>query len=94
MTAPIVLLLHGPNLNLLGEREPHIYGSRSFPDFLEELKKTFPDVAFTYAQVRFAHQGGPITPGDWLEDLQQAIRIEGAVGESEPATPNGGSLED
>ncbi|MCA8890863.1 MAG: hypothetical protein KDA56_03360 [Hyphomonas sp.] len=52
------------------------------------------NVAFTYAQIRFAHQGGPITPGDWLEDLQQAIRIEGAVGESEPATPNGGSLED
>ena len=45
-----ILLLNGPNLDLLGTREPHIYGSRSFPDFLEELKKTFPNVAFTYAQ--------------------------------------------
>ncbi|MEZ4807784.1 MAG: type II 3-dehydroquinate dehydratase [Flavobacteriales bacterium] len=45
-----ILIVNGPNLDLLGTREPHIYGSRSFPDFLEELKKTFPDVAFTYAQ--------------------------------------------
>lgn len=49
---------------------------------------------YTYAQIRFVHQADPIQPGSWLDDLQQAIRIEGAVVEGQPATPNGGSLED
>ena len=33
-----------PNLNLLGRREPPIYGTRSFDDFLPELQKAFPDL--------------------------------------------------
>lgn len=45
-----ILILNGPNLDLLGTREPHIYGTRSFEDYLDELKKVFPDVAFTYRQ--------------------------------------------
>lgn len=52
------------------------------------------NVAFTYAQVRFVHTATNITPGPWLEDLQQAIRIEGPVLQSEPAVVNGGALED
>ena len=49
---------------------------------------------YTDAQIRFVHQAEPITPGSWLGDLQQAIRIEGVVAEGEPATPNGGALDD
>lgn len=49
---------------------------------------------FTYAQVRFVHTDSQVAPGSWLEDLQQAIRVEGPVLESEPAVPNGGALED
>ncbi len=45
-----ILLLNGPNLDLLGTREPHIYGSRSFEDFLEGLRLAFPQVVFTYHQ--------------------------------------------
>lgn len=52
------------------------------------------NAAFTYAQVRFVHTSAVAAPGSWLEDLQQAIRIEGALADGTPATPNGGSLED
>ena len=34
-------IINGPNLNLLGEREPEIYGSRVFPDFLKEMKACY-----------------------------------------------------
>ncbi|MBQ3781136.1 MAG: type II 3-dehydroquinate dehydratase [Bacteroidaceae bacterium] len=34
-----ILILNGPNLNLLGRREPTVYGHRSFDDFLDELRQ-------------------------------------------------------
>jgi 3-dehydroquinate dehydratase-2 len=36
-----LIIINGPNLNLLGKREPDIYGHRSFEDYLEELKEQF-----------------------------------------------------
>lgn len=45
-----ILILNGPNLNLLGKREPGIYGSCSFPDYYEELCKRYPDIEFEYFQ--------------------------------------------
>lgn len=45
-----ILILNGPNINLLGKREPEIYGGRGFADYFDELKKTFPEVEFDYYQ--------------------------------------------
>lgn len=45
-----LLILNGPNLNLLGKREPGIYGHASFEDFFAELKAKFPQVEFEYYQ--------------------------------------------
>jgi 3-dehydroquinate dehydratase-2 len=58
-----ILILNGPNLNLLGRREPAIYGTRSFEDYLEELKKRFPEDTLTYLQSN--HEGDLI---DALQD--------------------------
>jgi len=45
-----ITIINGPNLNLLGKREPGIYGNESFEDFLVQLKQAFPQVNFTYFQ--------------------------------------------
>lgn len=45
-----VLILNGPNLNLLGVREPEIYGKESFTDYLEVLRKKYPDIIISYYQ--------------------------------------------
>ena len=45
-----IAIINGPNLNLLGTREPAIYGSTTFVSFLEELKLQFPQIIFTYYQ--------------------------------------------
>ena len=45
-----ILIINGPNLNLLGRREPGIYGQTSFDDFLPQLRKRYPDVEIDYYQ--------------------------------------------
>ena len=45
-----ILIINGPNLNLLGKREPEIYGSTSFEDYFETLKTKFPDLDLYYFQ--------------------------------------------
>ncbi len=44
-----LLIVNGPNLNLLGNRQPQIYGNVSFEDYFEELKSKF-DAVLTYFQ--------------------------------------------
>ena len=45
-----ILILNGPNLNLLGVREPDVYGKMSFDNYLEELRKKYPEETIVYYQ--------------------------------------------
>lgn len=50
-----ILIINGPNLNLLGKREPEIYGSVSFESYFETLKERFPQHQLDYYQSN--HEG-------------------------------------
>jgi 3-dehydroquinate dehydratase II len=45
-----IAILNGPNLNLLGKREPEVYGTQTFEDYFEILKNKFPQLELTYYQ--------------------------------------------
>jgi 3-dehydroquinate dehydratase-2 len=53
-----ILILNGPNLNLLGKREPGVYGSESFEDYFDKLKALFPELDLHYFQSN--HEGALI----------------------------------
>ncbi|TLU99151.1 type II 3-dehydroquinate dehydratase [Dyadobacter luticola] len=53
-----ILILNGPNLNLLGKREPGVYGNQSFEDYFETLKGNFPEIELHYFQSN--HEGALI----------------------------------
>jgi 3-dehydroquinate dehydratase II len=59
-----IAIINGPNLNLLGKREPGIYGKQSFEEFFEELKASYPDVSFSYYQSNIE--------GELINELQRA----------------------
>ena len=45
-----IVIINGPNLNLLGTRQPGVYGNQTFEQFYQELKSYFPQVEFDYFQ--------------------------------------------
>ncbi len=45
-----ILIINGPNLNLLGVREPGVYGNESFETYLTKLRASYPDVEIEYYQ--------------------------------------------
>ena len=45
-----IIIINGPNLNLLGKREPEVYGNQTFEDYFKILKKQFSDLELTYFQ--------------------------------------------
>ncbi|MDD4713196.1 MAG: 3-dehydroquinate dehydratase [Bacteroidales bacterium] len=59
-----IAIINGPNLNLLGTREPGIYGNESFEAYFERLKVSYPQVDFLYFQSN--HEGALI---DKIQEL-------------------------
>jgi len=67
-----ILIVNGPNLNLLGVREPGIYGSRGFDDYLDELRRRYPEVELTYYQSNIE--------GELIDRLQRdGFTVDGIV---------------
>jgi len=65
-----VLVLHGPNLNLLGSREPAVYGSTTLPDIDRELQQIAKEAGATLQSMQSNHEGV-------LIDRVQAARTDG-----------------
>ena len=67
-----IAIINGPNLNLVGVREPHIYGTTSLTDYLESLRGKYPNVEFSFVQSN--HEG------DLIDEIQiQGFECEGIV---------------
>ena len=58
-----IQIINGPNINLLGKREPSIYGSVSFEDYLVELRAKYPEVQIDYYQSNIE--------GELIDKIQQ-----------------------
>jgi 3-dehydroquinate dehydratase II len=58
-----ITIINGPNLNLLGTREPDVYGSQTFEQYFDGLRKQFPDVSFHYFQSNIE--------GELIDELQR-----------------------
>ena len=58
-----IQIINGPNVNLLGKREPSIYGSVSFEDYLSELRSKYPEVQIYYYQSNIE--------GELIDKIQQ-----------------------
>lgn len=85
-----IQIINGPNINLLGKREPTIYGATSFEEYLDTLRQRYPDVQIDYLQsnvegflidkiheVGFSYEGIILNAGAYTHTsiaLQDAIR--------------------
>lgn len=58
-----IQIINGPNLNLLGIREPGIYGSYSFESYLKDLREKYPDIRLDYYQSNIE--------GELIDNMQQ-----------------------
>lgn len=67
-----LLILNGPNLNLLGKREPGIYGNQTFEAYLEDLRGKFTTITIDYFQSNIE--------GELIDQIQQADDVyEGVI---------------
>ena len=86
-----ILIINGPNLNLLGVREPGIYGSSSFEQYLPQLQAQYPDITIEYYQsnvegelinkmqeVGFTYDGIVLNAGAYREEFRHHSMISAA----------------
>lgn len=67
-----IAIINGPNLNLLGKREPGIYGNQSFEDFYAQLQVKYSAVSFSYFQSN--------VEGELINELQRAgFDVDGII---------------
>lgn len=67
-----IKIINGPNLNLLGKREEHIYGNESFEDFFTELQKKYLDIKLSYFQSNIE--------GEIIDQIQMAEKqVDGII---------------
>ena len=66
-----ILVINGPNLNLLGSREPEVYGSQTLTDLIDVLKAEFPEVELVHFQSNIE--------GELIDALQQADGAQDGV---------------
>lgn len=67
-----IQIINGPNINLLGKREPSIYGSVTFEDYLSELRKAYADVDISYFQSNIE--------GELIDCIQQTgFEVDGII---------------
>jgi 3-dehydroquinate dehydratase II len=59
-----IVIINGPNLNLLGTREPDVYGSETFDQYFARLQQQFPDIRFSYFQSNIE--------GELIDELQRS----------------------
>jgi 3-dehydroquinate dehydratase-2 len=73
MKAQQILILNGPNLNLLGKREPETYGLKSFEEYFVDLKEQFPHLKLNYVQSNY--EGELVSQIQNLNDQYDGIII-------------------
>jgi len=67
-----IIIINGPNLNLLGQRETDIYGNKSFDDYLEELKSKYNKIQIEYFQSNIE--------GEIIDKLQEVgFSLDGVI---------------
>ena len=81
-----IVILNGPNLNLLGRREPAIYGTRSMEEVLLDIQRAYPELHIAYHQsnhegdlIDWVQEYGGLAIGDWRLAIGDGQEMDGIV---------------
>ena len=81
-----IVILNGPNLNLLGRREPAIYGTRSMEQVLLDIQRAYPELHIAYHQsnhegdlIDWVQEYGGLAIGDWRLAIGKGQEVDGIV---------------